>query len=133
MKKRVLLILLFFLLIISFLFLKPVLTGKVVIDGLQYDYIPKFRFVTVEMAEEIELGITYEQLLERIGPQNGELNYNGIINNVFYRVGIDKYVVFHFEWDNNYLWWKSPYQGRLTGIFLYNHKGLIRIIKEIEQ
>ena len=104
----------------------------VVIDSKEYPFHPQFRFppLTEKRIMELELGITYSELINIVGKPNGELNWNAIPNNTYYLIGINRYVVFHFEWKNNLLWWKNPGAGRLTGIYLYSRDGLIRVISE---
>ena len=96
------------------------------VDGRKYPYRWREREqkLTEETFNNFEIGMTYTEVVEEIGRQNGELNLNKLIIKIYYEIGYNSFIVLDF-----YSSQEQP-EPILEGIYLYDRDGMIKQIKE---
>lgn len=66
----------------------------ITIMGREYFFEPVFFQHTEREFRNVSAGITYDELVKKFGPENGQLNSNGIKNSIYYALTVDRFVVF---------------------------------------
>lgn len=97
------------------------------INGYNFPYyeIERPKKLTEEMFEEIELGTEFWDIEDKFGERNGELNFNVILINIFYKIDENRFIILHFDGAAPY----GEQSTHLLGMGLYDSEGLIKIIK----
>ena len=95
------------------------------VDGRKYPYDWRVREqnLTEETFNDLEIGMTYTEVVEKIGQQNGELNHNYLIIKIYYEIGYNSFIVLHFNSSE-----EQP-EPRIKGIYLYDRDGMVKQIK----
>jgi len=96
------------------------------VDGRKYPYrwIEREEKLTEETFNNFEIGMTYTEIVEEIGQQNGELNYNYLIIEIYYEIGYNSFIVLDFYSS------QEQQEPVLEGIYLYNRDKMIKRVKE---
>lgn len=66
----------------------------ITIMGEEYYFDPKLIQHSEREFRKLSAGITYEELVEKFGCENGQLNSNAIKNGIYYALAEDRFVVF---------------------------------------
>jgi len=100
------------------------------VDGWKYPYrwIEREQNLTEEIFNNFEIGMTYTEIVEKIGRQNGELNYNKLITDIYYEVGYNHFVVLDFD-SPSIVYFDESDEPILEGIYLYDRDKMIKQIK----
>ena len=83
----------------------------------QYQYREREKALTIEAFRKLSLGMTYGEVIGLVGKRNGELNYHGMHDSIYYEIGRDEYVALFFDACR-----KSQEYWTLRSCYLYDAK-----------
>jgi len=100
------------------------------VDGRKYPYrwIEREEKLTEETFNNFEIGMTYTEVVEEIGRQNGELNRNRLVTKIYYEIGYNRFIVLDFD-SPSIVYFDESDEPILEGIYLYDGDGMIKQIK----
>ena len=100
------------------------------VDGKKYpyDWRKREQNLTEESFNNFEIGMTYTEIVEKIGRQNGELNLNYLIIKIYYEIGYNSFIVLSFD-TPSLVYFDASDEPILDKIYLYDRDRMIKQIK----
>ena len=123
-------ILLTVLFVIGFSWYRVNIRTRTRVNGREYPYqwIEREQKLTEEIFNNFEKGMTYTEIVEKIGRQNGPLNQNYLMTKIYYEIGYNSFIVLEFDDDSPIMYYDPLDEFILDKIYLYDRDGIVKQI-----